>query len=180
MNRFREAADLALAGIVVTLLSLPVFTAGAAVGAGSAAVHHLVTYGRWPSFLDCWRAFRSRLVRGLAVGPLVLLAVVLVVVDVAALRRGAAPGGALAMTAVLTAASFGAGWLGLLAVRAGGAEFTYRPVLVCSAAGILVCAAVLAVLVHPVLVPVLVGYVLFALHVVTRRRSSAVPAAPRH
>ena len=36
-------------------------------------------------------------------------------------------------------------------------------------AGVVTVAAVLAVLVHPVLVAVLLGYVLFALHVVARR-----------
>jgi hypothetical protein len=36
-----------------------------------------------------------------------------------------------------------------------------------AAAGVLAVAGLLAVLVHPALVPVLAGYVLFALHVVT-------------
>ncbi|NMO54755.1 DUF624 domain-containing protein [Actinoplanes sp. TBRC 11911] len=165
---FRNAADLALVGILVTLLSLPVVTAGAAVGAGSAAVYHLVAYGRWPSFVEVWSSFRSRLVRGLWVGPVVLVAGGLVAADIAALRRGAVPGGAVATTLVVTAAAFGAAFLALLAVRAGGAVVTYRPVTVCAAAGILLVAAVLAVFVHPVLVPVLAGYVLFALHVVVR------------
>lgn len=166
---FRNAADLALVGILVTLLSLPVVTAGAAVSAGSAAVYHLVTYGRWPSLADCWATFRSRLARGLWVGPALAAGVALVAVDLAALRRGAVPGGAAATTVVLTAAAFGAAFLALLAVRAGGAVVAYKPVTVCAAAGILVVAAVLGVLVHPVLVPVLVGYVLFALHVAVRR-----------
>jgi hypothetical protein len=174
-SRFRDAADLALLGIVVTLLSLPVVTAGAAVGAGSAAVYHLVTYGRWPSFVDCWASFRSRLVRGLWVGPAVLAGTLLVAADVSALRRGAVPGGGAATTAVLTAAAFGAAFLALLAVRAGGAVVTYRPATVCAAAGILVVAAVLAVFVHPVLLPVLAGYVLFALHVAVRSLTPVMP-----
>jgi hypothetical protein len=167
-SRLRDAADLALLGIVVTLLSLPVVTAGAAVGAGSAAVHHLVAYGRWPSFVECWASFRSRLVRGLWVGPSILAGAALVAADVAALRRGAVPGGAVATTLVLTAAAFGCAFLALLAVRAGGAVVTYRPVTVCAAAGIVVVAGVLAIFVHPVLLPALFGYVLFAVHVVVR------------
>jgi hypothetical protein len=38
-------------------------------------------------------------------------------------------------------------------------------------------AALLAVLVHPVLVPVLGGYALFALHVVTRRLTPELPGS---
>jgi hypothetical protein len=171
---FRNAADLALVGILVTVLSLPVVTAGAAVGAGSAAVYHLVAYGRWPSFVDCWTSFRSRLVRGLWVGPAVLMAGGLVAADVAGLRRGAVPGGAVAMTLVLTAAAFGCAFLALLAVRAGGAVVAYRPVTVCAAAGVLLVAAVLAVFVHPVLLPVLAGYLLFALHVIVRSTAPVV------
>ena len=44
-----------------------------------------------------------------------------------------------------------------------------RPRTLAAATGVVTLAAVLAVLVHPVLVPVLVGYALFALHVVARR-----------
>jgi hypothetical protein len=43
-----------------------------------------------------------------------------------------------------------------------------RPGTPSAATGVVALAAVLAVLVHPVLVPVLVGYALFALHVVVR------------
>jgi hypothetical protein len=174
-SRFRDAADLALLGIVVTLLSLPLLTAGAAVGAGSAAVHHLITYGRWPSFVDIWSSFRSRLVRGLWVGPAVLAGTVLVAADVSALRRGAVPGGGVATTVVLTAAAFGAALVALLAVRAGGAVVAYRPATVCSAAGILAVAVLLGVFVHPVLLPVLAGYVLFALHVTVRAQTPVMP-----
>lgn len=178
-DSLRLAADLALLGIVVTLLSLPLLTAGAAVAAGSRAVHHLITEGRWPSLADCWAAFRNRLVPGLAAGPAVALAAVLITLDVAALRHGTVPGGAPVLTVVLVAAALTAGYVALVAVHAGTSErgaaraaFTLalsHPVVPLAAAGVLAVVLVLATLVHPALVPVLAGYALFALHVVTPR-----------
>lgn len=178
-DSLRLAADLALLGIVVTLLSLPLVTAGAAVATGSHAIHHLTTEGRWPSFADCRQAFRARLVPGLVAGPAVAAAAVLIVLDVAGLRRGAVPGGGPALVAVLTAAALAAGYAGLVAVRAGARErgaardalalALNRPLAAVAAAAVLAVAALLAVLIHPALVPVLAGYTLFALHAVTRR-----------
>ncbi|MCU7727407.1 hypothetical protein ODJ79_27055 [Actinoplanes sp. KI2] len=181
----RLAADLALLGIVLTLSSLPLVTAGAAVATGSYAIHHVTTQGRWPSFADCWAYFRPRLVPGLLAGPAVLAATALVVIDVSGLRRGAAPGGGPALAAVLTAAALAAGYVGLAAVLAGIRErgaarealalALSRPLAAVTAAGVLAVAALLAVLVHPALVPVLAGYTLFALHAVARRRIGPAP-----
>ena len=178
-DSLRLAADLALLGIVVTLLSLPLVTAGAAVATGSHAIHHLTTRGRWPSLADCWASFRARLAPGLVAGPAVAVAVVLIVLDVAGLRRGAVPGGGPALVAVLTAAALAAGYVGLVAVLAGGRErgaaraaLTLafgRPLAVVAAAAVLAVATLLAMFVHPALVPVLAGYAIFALHAVTRR-----------
>jgi len=196
-DSLRLAADLALLGIVVTLLSLPLITAGAAVATGSHAIHHLTTRGRWPSFADCWQAFRARLVPGLLAGPAVAVATALIALDVAGLRRGAVPGGGPALVAVLTAAALAAGYTGLVAVLAGAREHSAprernaprersaarergaarealtlalsRPLTTVAAAAVLAVAALLATLVHPALVPVLAGYALFALHAVTHR-----------
>ncbi|GIM98017.1 DUF624 domain-containing protein [Paractinoplanes toevensis] len=176
----RLAADLALLGIVVTLLSLPLFTAGAAVAAGSYAIAHQIAQGRWPSFIDLWVVFRRRLLPGLIAGPAIAVAITLVVIDVAALRRGAVPGGGPILTAVLAASAFVAGYIALVAVRAGvvdsgGAARSAlsislsRPAAPLAAAAVLALTALLAWFVHPVLVPVLAGYALFALHVVTSR-----------
>ena len=178
-NSLRLAADLALLGIVVTLLSLPLVTAGAAVATGSYAIHHLTTEGRWPSFAECRQAFRARLGPGLIAGPAVLVATTLIALDVAALRRGAVPGGGPALIAVLTAAALSGGYVGLLAVLAGTRPrgtarealtlaFS-RPLSAVTAAAVLAVAALLAMFVHPALIPVLAGYALFALHAVTRR-----------
>ena len=178
-DSLRLAADLALLGIVVTLLSLPLFTAGAAVATGSHAIDHVITKGRWPSFADCWAVFRRRLVPGLIAGPAVGVAIGLVVVDIAGLRRGAVPGGAPVLAVVLAAAALAAGYVALVAVRAGSSEpgaaraalslALSRPAAPLAAAAVLAVAAVLATLIHPALVPVLAGYALFALHVVTPR-----------
>jgi hypothetical protein len=185
-NSLRTAADLALLGITVTVLAVPVLTAGAAVTTGSAAVHQLVTQGRWLPMADLWAVFRRSLVPGLVAGPLVLLAAALVALDVAALRRGAVPGGAPLVAVVLAAAAAGAGFAGLTAVEAGRAgrgalrrarALATRPVALPAAAGVIVLAAVLALLVHPALVPVLVGYALFALHVMAHRAAQPDVAA---
>src|SRR5689334_21780708 len=92
-DSLRLAADLALLGIVVTLLSLPLLTAGAAVAVGSYAIAHLIAHGRWPTAAELWAVFRRRLLPGLVAGPAVSAVVALVAVDVAALRRGVVPGG---------------------------------------------------------------------------------------
>jgi len=187
-DSLRLAADLALLGIVVTLLSLPLVTAGAAVATGSYAIHHQTTRGRWPSLADCWASFRARLLPGLLAGPAVAVATVLIVLDVAGLRRGAVPGGGPAEAAVLTAAALAAGGAGLVAVLAGARERGAaraalalafgRPPAVLAAAAVLVVVALLAMFVHPALVPVLAGYALFALHAVTRR-ANVVARSPQ-
>ena len=167
---FRTAGDLALLGILVTIGSLPVLTAGAAVATGSTAINFHLTHGRWPSAADLWQIFRARLVPGLIAGPSVLVAAWLIAVDVAALRRGAVPGGGPVLTLVLLAALLAAAWGALVAVRAGGAPVSVRrPAAVLAAAAVLGVAVILAVLIHPVLTPVLAGFVLFALHVVAHR-----------
>jgi hypothetical protein len=55
------------------------------------------------------------------------------------------------------------GWRAALATAPG------RGRAALAAAGVVLLTTLLAVLIHPVLVPVLAGYALFALHVVTRR-----------
>jgi len=172
-DTLRLAGDLALLGIVVTVLSLPLLPAGAAVATGSYAIGHLLDRGRWPSFVDCRRTFRRRLVPGLWAGPAVAVAIGLIVLDVAALRRGVVPGGAPMLAVVLAVAAFGAGYAALRAVGA-----VLRPATVVAAVAILAVAALLAGLVHPVLVPVLVGYALFALHVAARRLTAERPRRP--
>jgi hypothetical protein len=164
-DRFRTAADLALFGAVVTVAALPVVTAGAAFAAGSFAMAHFVEYETWPAPRASLAVFRRRLRPGLLAGPAVLAAAGLVWLDVRGLHTGAVPGGGPAIVAVLLAAAVGAGVLGLVVVRGAW----NRPGPVAAATGIAGLIAVLALLVHPVLLPALVGYALYALHVVARR-----------
>jgi hypothetical protein len=167
----RAATDLALLGMLVTAAALPVVTAGAAVATGSAAVHHFLEYDRWPGPRALWTVFRRRLLSGFLATLGCAAAALLVVVDLLALRKGLVPGGVPLMLLTLAAAAAGAGCLGLLVVAIGsGRRFRIGgPARVASAAGLVSVAAVLAVFIHPVLVAVLLGYVLFALHVVARR-----------
>jgi hypothetical protein len=177
----RLAADLALLGFLVTGAALAVVTGGAAVATGSAAVRHHLDYDSWPSARACWAQFRRALAPGLAAVAGVLAAGVLIAVDVLALRTGAVPGGRPMMLVMFALAAATAGFAGLVVVaavdRPAGtrvlaaalATSVARPGTLAAATGVVALAAVLAVLVHPVLVPVLVGYALFALHVVARR-----------
>jgi hypothetical protein len=179
----RLATDLALLGFVVTLAALPLVTAGAAVAAASAAVHHHLEHDRWPSARACWSVFRRAFMPGLLAGIAVAAAVLLLVVDVLAVRSGTVPGGTplLALTVLLGAAAASYGALVIVAIgtapgRGWRAVATGRGRAAAGAAGVVLLTALLALLVHPMLVPVLAGYALFALHVVTRRLSPSQPA----
>ena len=170
----RTAADLAVLGFAVTLASLPVLTAGAAVGTASEALRHFLAYDSWPPPATNRATFRGRLARGLWAGPALLLGLGLIALDVVAVRRGLVPGGAVALTAVLLVAVLAAGWAALVAVLAGRPRAAAmlaaaHPPLLAAAGGVVLVAGLLALLVHPVLVPVLAGFALFALHVVTAR-----------
>ena len=179
------ATDLALLGLAVTAAALPLLTAGAAVAAGSAAVHHHLEYDRWPAARACWSVFRRSLAPGLLAGLAVAAAALLLAVDVLAVRSGTVPGGTplLALTALLGVAGAGYGALLVVAVgtepergrRAVAAGIARRGRAAAGAAGVLLLTSLLALLVHPMLVPVLAGYALFALHVVTRRLSPSRP-----
>jgi ABC-type Na+ efflux pump permease subunit len=168
----RLAADLALLGMLMSFAALPLVTAGAAVATGSAAIGHYLTHDRWPGPALCWRIFRRALLPGLA-GTLGFGApVTLLVLDVRALRSGLVPGGLplIVLTVVVAAGALGYAGLALAGASVRG------PREIASAAGVLTLAAVLALLVHPVLAPVLAGYTLFALHVLARRRAAPASA----
>jgi hypothetical protein len=178
----RVAADLALLGLLVSAAALPVVTAGAAVATGSAAVHHYLEHDRWPGPGFCWRVFRRRLLPGLAAVLACALLAALVAVDLRALSAGRVPGGAPLIAVTVVAVVAAVGYLGLLVVAAGAGRASARgrgPVRVAAMAGVVALAALLAVLVHPVLVPVLAGYAIFALHVVARRGALSGPLPER-
>jgi hypothetical protein len=190
-DTLRAAADVALLGLLMTAAALPVVTAGAAVTAGSTAMHHFLRYDRWPTTAQSWRVFRRALLPGLAATLAAAAGTTLLVANLLALRTGTVPGGPVltALTAILAVTA--AGYAGLVVIALGAdPSHGWRPALrqaataqapaVAAAAGVVLLAAVLAVLVHPVLAPVVAGYALFALHTAAahlakRRGGGAIP-----
>ncbi|BCB85579.1 hypothetical protein [Phytohabitans suffuscus] len=179
----RNASDLALLGILVTVGSLGVVTAGAAVAAASAAVHDWSGDERWPGV----RVTLGRFARGLLPGVLPALAATvggtLLVLNLAAITRGVVPGGLplavptlliliagtglAGLTVVEVGRSGGVGWRA--AARAAWAGGQRRPAAVLACAGVVALVAALGLMIIPVLVPVLAGYAIFAMHAVASR-----------
>ncbi|MFF0233040.1 hypothetical protein [Micromonospora sp. NPDC005254] len=180
----RDAADLALLGILLTLAAAPVLTAAAAVAAASAAVHDWTRTGSWPSTRATARRFGRAVLPGVPVSLLALTVAGLLAADLAALAAGRVPGGppALAVTALVAAGL--AGYAGLVVVEVGGDGGGRWRVAARSAAracldaptrwaaltGVTALAGLLAVLVSPAAVPILAGYTVAALHAVASRR----------
>ncbi|MEU6077913.1 hypothetical protein [Micromonospora sp. NPDC047074] len=178
-----DATDLAVLGIVLTLAALPVVTAAAAVAAASAAVHDRYTVGSWPSARENLTRYGRALLPGVGVSVLAVAAAGLLAVNVAALAGGRVPGGAPLLLVTVAVAAALAGYAALVVVevgRGGGRGWRaaaraaadacrVRPATWAAAGGVSAVAAVLAVLVIPVAVPILAGYVVAALHAVARR-----------
>jgi hypothetical protein len=185
----RNATDLALLGIVTTLAAVPVVTAPAAVATASAAVRFWIEHGHWPGVRPASRDFARALLPGL--GALLVVAVVagLLGLNLLALASGVVPGGTPAVLLTGALAALGAGLGGLIVVQIGdqsgrgwGAaartaarRALARPLALLAVTGVLALAAVLCTLVLPLLTPILLGYLLFALHAVARRLHPRVP-----
>ncbi|MBQ0901092.1 hypothetical protein [Micromonospora sp. U21] len=180
----RDAADLALLGILLTLAAVPLLTAAAAAGTASAAVHDWTRTGSWPSARTTLRRFGRSVLPGVPVSLLALAVAGLLAADLAALATGRVPGGppALLVTALVSAGL--AGYAGLVVVEVGGngggrwraaARSAARacldaPTRWAALTGVTALAGLLAVLVTPVAVPILAGYTVAALHAVAARR----------
>ncbi|MBQ1050089.1 hypothetical protein KBX50_16645 [Micromonospora sp. C51] len=180
----RDAADLALLGILTVLASAPVLTAGAAVGAASAALHDWLDTGSWPTARRTMSRFGRGLLPGLPVTLLGLGGVGLLVTNLVALATGRVPGGAvgLAVTSVVAAVLLGyaaaivvevgrtggTGWRS--AVTRAARACLDHPANCAALAGTSLVAVLVGVLVTPVAVPILAGYALAAVHAVARRR----------
>ncbi|MBO3741571.1 hypothetical protein [Actinoplanes flavus] len=177
-ERFALGADLALIGIGVTVSALPVLTLPAALAAGSAAVRHRYATGSLPSLRPLLRQFRRTLLPGV---PVVLVAALLLI-DLIALSRGWVPGGTpmLVITAAVVIWLAGVATLTLVAggrdpsqswrtaiVWAWG-QAVHRPwsALAPALAGVL---AVFLALSVPATIPLVVGFHLFAVHVLSDR-----------
>jgi hypothetical protein len=184
----RNAADLALVGIITTVVSLGVVTAGAAVATASAAVHHWSTYGSWPGARTNVSRFVRALVPGAGATAVAVVAAALLALDLLWLADGAVPGGAVVLGANTLIAAGLLGVAGLTVVEVGRTDahgwraalrralrLGYaRPVALAAAGGLVALVAVLAALVQPITIPILTGYALFALHATARRLASPV------
>jgi hypothetical protein len=185
-EHLRVAADLALIGFAVVIMALPVVTAPAALAAGSAAVDHWLTHDRLPTarMLGGWLA--RALLPSLVALAVVVVVTVALVADVWAIRSGRVPGGAAAGVLTACAAAALIGLASVMAVVIGRTRcrswrravrvtigLAARPVVVPAAAGTTLIATLLGWLM-PATIPLIVGFGLFALHVLVRR------LAPEH
>ncbi|MFI5833512.1 hypothetical protein ACIA5A_07515 [Micromonospora sp. NPDC051300] len=178
-----EAADLALLGLAVAVVALPLLTLAPAVATASAALHDRSVTGSWPPARTSLARLGRALPAGAAVSAVALAVAALLAADLLALAGGRVPGGgpALAVTAVVVAAVLGYAGLVTVAVgrtggrgwraatRQAGRACLRRPGVWAAAAGTCALATVLAALVTPVAVPILGGYTLAALHAVDGR-----------
>jgi hypothetical protein len=181
LDLVRDASDVALLGILTTIGALGVVTVGAAVATASFALRHWQEYGHWPTARETLGRYGRSVLPGVPVTLLVAATAALLAVNVSAFARGAVPGGpaltaltllvagAMAGFAVLTVVEVGRGDGWRAAVRRAIVHTGQRPVALVALAGVVVLAALLAVTVTPVTIPILLGYVLFAAHAVARR-----------
>jgi hypothetical protein len=181
-DTLRDASDLALLGIVLTIAAVPVVTLGAVIAAGSAAVHDWVHWRQWPPVRQTLRRFARALLPGLGVLFVAVFLAWLIGVDVAAVQGGRVPGGRWLLGGTLVVVLFLVGYAGLTVVEVGrqeasrwltavGSAFRVglaRPQVPLALGGVVALATLLSVFI-PVVAPILVGYVLFALHVVAAR-----------
>ncbi|MFC4071212.1 hypothetical protein [Actinoplanes subglobosus] len=177
-ERFALGTDLALIGIVVTAAALPVLTLTAALAAGSTAVHHRYREGRLPAFRPLLRQYGRSVLPGI---PFVVVAVLLLI-DLMALARGLVPGGTpvLLITGGVACLLAGMATLALVAVgrdpdtpwRAAlswaWSRMSARPwsAIAPALAGVLAFFLALSV---PATIPLVIGFHLFAAHVISDR-----------
>ncbi|MBB4744654.1 hypothetical protein BJY16_008113 [Actinoplanes octamycinicus] len=173
-DRLALATDLALIGLAVTALALPVVTAPAALATGSAAVHGRCRDGRLPS----WRPLLRQYVHGILPGLPALLAAVALLIDLTAIRNGWVPGGPALLAVTVLAAVYLSGVAALTVVALGrspelpwrtAARWSWeRPTCATALAATGVIALVLTLAV-PVTLPLVIGFHLFALHMIANR-----------
>ncbi|MFI5840391.1 hypothetical protein ACIA8K_11860 [Catenuloplanes sp. NPDC051500] len=188
-DTLRAATDLALAGILMTVAALPLVTAGTAVGTASAATAKYTDQERFPGVRECARIFGRGLLPGIPPLLIAVAAFVLLRLNIHALGVGLVPGGrpliwatvllglALAGFAGLVITEFGRAGDGWRTATRDAARLTVaRPALLAASTGIMAFTIGLGYLIQAILVPILAGYTLLALHVVRRRLAD--PAAP--
>ncbi|MEU4557895.1 hypothetical protein AB0F72_05880 [Actinoplanes sp. NPDC023936] len=173
-ERLALGTDLALIGVVTTVFALPVLTAPAALAAGSSAIRHRYTEGGLPRTAPLLRQFRHGLLRGVPV----VLATAALLLDLIAVGRGWVPGGPPLLTATALAVAWLGGLAGLTLVALGrdpalpwrhaarSAWNRPRATAAIAATGAL---AFFLALTIPATIPLLVGFQLFAAHILSDR-----------
>jgi hypothetical protein len=185
-EQLRRISELAVLGIVAVLLSAPLVTVGAVVATLSWAVAHWIEHDELPRWSAMARELRGRLLSGVLVGPVGVLAVLVVVRQVRWLGSGAVPGGAGVVGAVLLATSAllaavllavpelaRRGWRAALA--AGWATLLRVPLSGAAVLGVTIIAVLLGALL-PGVALVLPAVLVLALHAV--HRTVVAPAVP--
>lgn len=178
----RAGSDLAIVGFVVLLLSLPVLTAGAALGAGSAAVRHWCDHRSLPAARTVGGWFLRGLLPGLGATATATVAAALLILDVRAIAAGLVPGGPVALTVTAVVAAYVVGIAALTVVQVGctdgrrwvagvraAVRLDGRVAIAAVALCGLVAMAVFLGSVLPATTPLVVAFALFAAHVTTRR-----------
>jgi hypothetical protein len=179
-EQLRRVAELCLLGIVAVLVSLPVVTAGAVVATLSTAVGHWADHDDLPSWSAIGVEFWRRLLPGVAVSAVGLVAALAVAQQVAWLRSGVVPGGGVALAAsgaatacllavvLLAVPRLAGGGTWRAALAGGWTAFLRVPAAGLAALVVTGIAALLALLL-PGVVLVLPALLVLALHAVHRR-----------
>jgi hypothetical protein len=178
----RAGSDLAIVGFAVLLLSLPILTAGAALGAGSAAVRHWCDHRSLPAARTVGGWFLRGLLPGLGASVTALAAGTLLILDVRAIAAGLVPGGPVVLVVTIVVAAYAVGIAALTVVQVGrtdgrrwitGVRAAVRLEGRTAAATLALCGLVaMAVFlgsVLPATTPLVLAFALFAAHVTTRR-----------
>jgi hypothetical protein len=179
-DTLRDATDIALLGICVTLGSVMILSAGAAVAAGSRAVDEWLTTGRWPTARITVRRYASLFLPGAIASLGVLAGGAVLLLNLSAVARGAVPGGAVLAIAGAAVAVLALGLAALATVFVGRGQ-GFRGALASAfrmamarpgrlaALGLAWGMAAFLALVLPAITPLAAGVALFAAHVIARR-----------
>jgi hypothetical protein len=178
-EQLRRIAELCLLGIVAVLVSLPVLTVGAVVATLSTAVGHWADHDDLPSWRAMGAEFLRRLLPGVPVSAVGVLAALLVAQQVDWLRSGTVPGGGFVTTVFLVAIACLAAVVLLAVPRLAGSTWRaalaggWTDLLRAPAAGLAALVvtgiAVLLAVLLPGAVLVLPALLVLALHAVHRR-----------
>lgn len=178
-EQLRRVGELALLGIAAVLVSLPVLTLGAVVATLSTAVGHWADHDDLPPWRAMGAEFVRRLLPGVPVGVVGVLATLVVSQQFAWLRAGVVPGGGAVLAVfgvavaclaavVLLAVPRLAGGTWRAALAAAWTDLLRAPVAGLAALAVTGVAVLLAVLL-PGVVLLLPALLVLALHAVHRR-----------